>query len=217
MRPERGVVVRVIGLTGGIATGKSTAADALEAVGAPVVRSDVLARAAVEPGTRALAAVVSVFGRDVLRSDGSLDRRALGRRVWGDAVARQRLESIVHPVVRDAMLAWLAECRRAGAVAAVCDIPLLFEVGLHRSGSFIDHIWVVSVRPRTQQQRLMARDGLNAQDAAARIALQWPLAVKVALAHRVFENEGSPEDLRRQVVAAWVKTQGEVGDRPQTH
>ena len=208
-----GGLVRVIGLTGGIATGKSTAADALEAVGAPVVRSDLLARAAVAPGTRGLAAVAAAFGPEVLRSDGSLDRQALGRVVWSDAPARRRLEGIVHPLVRDAMLAWLVDRRREGAAAAVCDIPLLFEVGLHRPGSFVDRVWVVSVRPETQRWRLMARDGLNAQDAAARIALQWPLVAKVALADRVFDNEASPDDLRRQVVAAWAQTLGAASAR----
>ncbi len=209
--------MRVIGLTGGIASGKSTAADALESVGAPVVGSDVLARAAVAPGTGGLAEVVSTFGRDLLRPDGCLDREALGRRVWGDPEARRRLESIIHPPVRDATIAWLAQRRRAGSAAAVCDIPLLFEVGLHLAGSFVDRIWVVSVQPGTQLRRLMARDGLDAREAAERIALQWPLAAKAAQAHRVFENEGTPQDLRRQVVLAWAQTLEEVGDRPRTH
>ena len=201
----------VVGLTGGIASGKSTAAAALELAGAPVVRSDVLAREVVQPGSAALARIGAAFGAHVLPPDGSLDRTVLGRVVFADPAARRRLEEITHPEIRRLTFAWLAAQRRCGAVAAVCDIPLLFEVGLDGPGSFVDRIWVIGVRPETQLRRLVARDGLPPAAALARIQAQRPLTEKVAGAGRVFWNEGVPEDLAAAVRRAWVELLAEVG------
>lgn len=202
----------VVGLTGGIATGKSTAADVLRQMGAPVVSADELARAVLAPGEPALAEVAQAFGAGVIAPDGGLDRRALGALVFADAGARRRLEAITHPPIRQRTLSWLEACRDRGEPAAVCEIPLLFEVGLHLPGSFVDRIWVVATRPEVQRDRLMRRSGDGDQAAArARIAAQWPLARKVALADRVFENNGDPEQLAREVAAAWRALMAAVG------
>lgn len=206
-----GVAVLVVGLTGGIASGKSTAAAALEAAGAPVVRSDTLAREVVRPGSAALERIAATFGPQLLRADGTLERTALGRMIFADPAARRRLEEITHPEIRRLTFVWLAQQRRRGARAAVCDIPLLFEVGLDGPGSFIDRIWVIAVQPETQLRRLQARDGLPRAAALARIQAQRPLAEKVAGAGRVFWNEGAPEVLAGAVRTAWAELLAEVG------
>lgn len=194
----------VVGLTGGIAAGKSTVAAALEAAGAPVIRSDALAREVVAPGTAGLSAVVSAFGPTVLGPDGTLDRRALAARVFADPQERRRLEAITHPRIRELTLGWLQRRREEGAPAAVCDIPLLFEVGLHGPGSFLDRIWVVAVDADTQLRRLQARDALSREAALARINAQWPLAEKVRRADLVLCNSGSPEELAAAARRAWA-------------
>ncbi len=194
----------VVGLTGGIATGKSTAAAALEAAGAPVVRSDDLARQVVAPGEPALEEIRAAFGPGVLAADGGLDRRALGDLVFADAAARRRLEAITHPRIHARMLAWLQERRAQGLPAAVCDIPLLFEAGYGERGSFVDVVWVVAADPAEQVRRLMRRDGLGRAAALARIRAQWPLAEKVRRADLVLDNGASPEDLAARAKAAWA-------------
>lgn len=217
-RARRGVVaaggggpVVVVGLTGGIASGKSTAAAALQACGAPVVRSDALAREVVAPGTRALAEIRAAFGPQVLAPDGTLARRVLAERIFADPAARRRLEEITHPRIHRRMLRWLQERRGEGAPAAVCDIPLLFEAGYDRRGGFLDRIWVVRVDAETQLRRLMARDGLDPAAAAARLAAQWPLEAKAARAQLVLENAGSPEELAAVAQHAWRRLRQELG------
>jgi dephospho-CoA kinase len=202
--------VVVVGLTGGIATGKSTAAAALARRGAPVLRADDLAREVVRPGTPVLEAIREAFGPEVLLPDGSLDRAAMARRVFSDPEARRRLEALTHPAIRARAEAWIGEARRRGAPAVVYEVPLLFEVGLHRPGGGIDRIWVVAARPEVQLERLMRRDGLAEAEARARLAAQWPLEAKVRGAHRVFWNDGPPEDLERAVVQAWQELLEEV-------
>lgn len=192
----------VIGLTGGIASGKSTAADYLERAGVPVVRADTLARSVVAPGAPALREVAEAFP-GVVDPAGVLDRRALGRVVFSDPAARRRLEAITHPRIHRRMLDWLDERRRDGAPGSVCDIPLLYEVGYDREAGFLDSVWVVAVDPGTQLRRLMARDNLTAEAAAQRIQAQWPLERKAALADVVLDNRGTPDALREAVLAAW--------------
>lgn len=195
--------MRAIGLTGGIASGKSTAAGALEAAGVPVVRSDVLAREVVAPGEPALAEIRAAFGPTVLAPDGTLLRRVLGEIIFADAVARRTLERITHPRIHARMLQWLQARREEGAPGAVCDIPLLYEAGYDRQ-AWLDRVWVVALSPETQLRRLIARDGLSRQEALLRISAQWPLAEKVRRADMVFDNEGSPQELAQCVVAAWA-------------
>lgn len=184
--------MRVIGLTGGIATGKTTFAAALRARGVPVVDADVLARAVVEPGTPALAELVRTFGPEVLAGDGTLDRKRLGARIFADPAARRKLEAITHPAIREAMIAETVRLDAAGHDLAFYDAPLLFEVGLDQA---MDSV-VVVYAPRTAQlARLSARDGVSPADAQARLAAQWPIDEKAARADFVVDNTGGTGDL----------------------
>ncbi|GAA1823967.1 dephospho-CoA kinase [Microlunatus capsulatus] len=195
-----------VGLTGGIASGKSTAADELAALGAVLVDADVLAREVVEPGTPGLAEVVERFGRDVLDGD-RLDRAALGRVVFADAGARRDLERVVHPRVR----ARAAEIEAAAPPDAVVVhvIPLLVETG--QAGDF-DLCVVVDLEPATQLRRLRERSGLDEAEARSRVEAQAGRAERLAVADRVLDNEGGPDDLRRQVRALWAELT--PGDTP---
>lgn len=188
-----------VGLTGGIASGKSTAADELASCGAVVVDADVLAREVVEPGTAGLAAVVERFGTDILDGD-RLDRAALGRLVFADPAARLDLEQIIHPRVR-------ARAREVEAAAdpdavVVHVIPLLVETG--QAGDF-DLCVVVDLDPVTQLHRLRQRSGLTVEEARARVAAQASRQDRLAAADRVLDNDGGPDELRRQVAALWAE------------
>jgi len=182
----------MVGLTGGIASGKTTFAAALRARGVPVVDADALARAAVAPGTGALAEIARAFGEGVLAPDGSLDRKALGAIVFADAGARRRLEAITHPAVRNAMAEETARLAAEGHPLAFYDTPLLYEVGLDR---LLDSVVVVWAPPDVQRARLVARDGLAPAEADARLAAQLPIDDKAARADFVVENTGAPADL----------------------
>lgn len=186
-----------VGLTGGIASGKSTAAEELAALGAVVVDADVLAREVVEPGTPGLAAVVARFGPDVLAGD-RLDRPALGRLVFADPAARRDLEGIIHPRVR-ARAAEVEAAADPGSVV-VHVIPLLVETG---QAADFDLCVVVDLDPATQLRRLRERNGLTEEEARARVEAQAGRDERLAVAHRVLDNEGSPDDLRRQVATLW--------------
>jgi dephospho-CoA kinase len=187
-----------VGLTGGIASGKSTVAELLAAHGAVIIDSDRLAREVVEPGTAGLVAVVDRFGAGVLAADGSLDRAALGRIVFADPSARADLEAIVHPLVR-ARAAGLAASAPAGAVV-VQMIPLLVETG--QAGNF-DQVVVVDVEPAVQLARLQQRDGFSAEEAAARVVAQAPRELRLRAADVVIDNSGSPEQLADAVERLW--------------
>jgi dephospho-CoA kinase len=187
-----------VGLTGGIASGKSAVADELAARGAVVVDADVLAREVVEPGTPGLAAVVERFGPSVLAEDGRLDRPGLGRLVFADAAARRDLERIIHPAVR----ARAAEIEQQAAADAVVVqvIPLLVETSQAKD---FDLCVVVDLDPQTQLARLQARNGLSRADAAARVAAQATREERLAAADRVLHNDGSRASLRAQVDQLW--------------
>lgn len=188
-----------IALTGGIASGKSTAAEELAARGAVLIDADVLAREVVEPGTPGLAAVVERFGAEVLAGD-RLDRPALGRLIFGDPAARRDLEQIVHPRVR----ARAAEIEAAAPADAIVVhvIPLLVETG---QADDFDLCVVVDLDPATQLRRLQERSGLSAEEAQARLDAQASREQRLAVADRVLDNNGSPDDLRRQVGQLWVQ------------
>lgn len=190
--------MRVIGLTGGIASGKTTIAEVLAKEGGVILDADLIARDVVEPGTPGLEAIVREFGPEVLTAEGRLDRPALARRVFGDPQARERLNAIVHPAVKTALrreLACLAR-RDPAPEFVVLVVPLLLETGMQ---ALVDTVWLVTVPEAVQKERLMRRDGLDAAAAEARIASQWPLERKVALSDRLIDNTGSPEDVRRRV------------------
>ncbi len=186
------MTVRVVGLTGGIASGKSTFAEALRARGVPVVDADALARAAVAPGSLALAEIARTFGPDVLAADGTLDRRRMAALVFADDGARRRLEAITHPAVRRAMAEETARLAAAGYELVFYDTPLLFEVGLD---GILDSVVVVWVPADVQRARLAARDGLGPAEADARLAAQLPIDEKARRADFVVENVGAPAEL----------------------
>ncbi len=187
-----------VGLTGGIASGKTTVSDALEERGAVVIDADVLAREVVEPGTPGLAAVVERFGAGLLADDGQLDRAALGRLVFSDPVARRDLEAIVHPAVR-ARAAALEAAAAADAVV-VHVIPLLVETG---QADDFDVLVVVDVEPEQQLERLRERSGLDDEAAMARIAAQATRSARLAVADVVLANHTDTDDLVAQVDRLW--------------
>ena len=198
-----------VGLTGGIGSGKSEVTRRLAALGAYVVDADVLAREVVEPGTPGLAAVAAEFGAEVLRPGGSLDRDRLGAIVFADPAARARLNAIVHPLVGAATAERFAAAPADAIV--VHDVPLLVEVGL---AAAYDVVLVVAATPETQGSRLVRARGMSADEARSRIAAQAPLADKLAVADFVITNDGSLDDLDRQVQAVWLALQDRLRTRP---
>lgn len=194
-------MTRVIGLTGGIASGKSTVARILRELGAPVIDADQLARQVVEPGTPALADVVARFGEDVLDDDGRLDRQKLGAIVFNDDEARAALNAIVHPRIAEASQAAIAAHVAAGAKAVVYEAALLVE---NEAYGWMHALVVVSLPEDEQRRRLMARDDISADEADARLRSQLPLADKVAVADYVIDNSGTLEQTRRQTEQVWA-------------
>lgn len=190
---------RRIGITGGIACGKSTVARWLEQQGLPVLDADVYAREALAPGSAGAAAVLERYG-DAVRAKGSdpgggvLDRGALGQIVFGEPQERQWLEQFVHPLVRQRFNEELSRLESAPAVVLV--IPLLFEAGLE---GLCSEIWLVDCEPMQQLQRLMERDGLSQAASQARINAQWPLKQKRGLADRVIDNRNEAAALHKQL------------------
>jgi dephospho-CoA kinase len=186
----------VVGLTGGIASGKSTVGRAFAALGVPVVDADQLAREVVAPGTDGLAEIVRTFGPGVLLADGSLDRKALGAIVFNDAALRQKLNAITHPRIA------LASAERMKALAALGTPYLLYEAALIvENGAYktMYGLVVVKADEATQLARLMQRDQLSEGEARARIASQAPLAQKLAVADYVIDNSHSLDALRERV------------------
>jgi dephospho-CoA kinase len=186
----------IVGLTGGIASGKSTVGDILRELGVRVIDADVVAREVVEPGTEALDEIRDTFGASVIGDDGGLDREALGDIVFGDEEARAKLEAITHPRIRHRMWALADEARRAGDRWAVYEAALIVENGMH---PWLDAIIVVTAPRSVQRARIEARDGLSTEQADARIDAQMPLDEKVAVADFVIDNGGSLEATRRRV------------------
>jgi dephospho-CoA kinase len=182
-----------IGLTGGIASGKSTAAGRFVALGISVIDADVAARAVVAPGTAGLAEVVNRFGPAVLAASGDLDRRALRDRIFSDPAARRDLEGILHPLIRAHMD---REAQAAAGPYIVMAIPLLVESGLRDR---VDRILVVDVDEAVQLQRLQARDGSTAEQARAILDSQAGRSSRLAAADDVLPNSGTVTDLRQAV------------------
>jgi dephospho-CoA kinase len=184
-----------VALTGGIATGKSFCLSRFAALGAAVIDADLLARAAVAPGSPALAAIADRFGPPVILPDGTLDRAALGRIVFSDRASRADLEAIVHPEVYRRIDEWFATLPARTRVA-IADIPLLFETGHHHD---FDRVIVCACDPAVQIRRLMARDRLSDAEARARLASQWPIEEKVARADYVIGTDRTISDTDAQV------------------
>ncbi|HHT7225507.1 dephospho-CoA kinase [Bacillus thuringiensis] len=178
----------VIGLTGGIASGKSTVSEMFRELSIPVIDADIIAREVVERGKPAYNKIVEVFGAEVLQQDGELDRPKLGSIVFYNEEKRLQLNKIVHPAVREEMNRQKEMYIKEGMQAIVLDIPLLFESKLT---SLVDRILVVAVTPDTQLERLMKRNGFSEDEATARIQSQMPLAEKVKNADEVINNDGT--------------------------
>jgi len=189
-----------VGLTGGVASGKSTVSAILDELGAVIIDADTLAREVVAKGTPGLEAVVEEFGEELLAADGELDRPAMGRLVFSDEPARRRLEGIVHPLVFERIVE-LEEGAPADAVV-VHDIPLLAETG--RAGEF-DHVIVVDAPAELQVERMTADRGWSEEDAASRIAAQASPEKRRAIATIIIENTGTREDLRRRVAEVYAE------------
>ncbi|MCW2848892.1 MAG: coaE [Marmoricola sp.] len=188
-----------VGLTGGIASGKSTVAAVLAELGAVIIDADALAREVVAQGTAGLEAVVEEFGEELLGPDGELDRPAMGRLVFGDESARKRLEAIVHPLVFERIVA-LEEQAPDDAVV-VHDIPLLAESG--RADTF-DAVLVVDADPDLQVQRMVRDRGWTEEDARSRIRAQASPEDRLAIATHLIENTGTREDLRTRVAEVFA-------------
>jgi dephospho-CoA kinase len=201
----------LVGLTGGIGTGKSTVSTMLRALGAVVIDADVLAREVAAPGEPTLARIVAEFGRGVLRADGTLDRKALGAIVFGDPAKRKRLEALTHPAIRERFASRLAEIAAHGFHGiAFFDAPVMIESGNYKT---MDRLVVVVADEATQIARLMERDGMSRDEALARIRSQMPLSEKARLADYVIDNSGDRAATEKQVKRVYAALTAELAAR----
>ncbi len=191
--------MRIIGLTGGIASGKSTVSAILRELGALVIDADEIAREVVEPGSPALAEIARRFP-DAIGPDGRLDRPQLASWIFADPAERAALNAIIHPRIHQAFLDKTHTLAREGVDTVVYDAPLLIENQLHRD---MDGVILVTTTPELQVARLMARSGLSRQQAQARLASQMPLSEKARFASWVLDNSGDLASTRAQVVKIW--------------
>lgn len=190
----------VVGLTGGIGSGKSTVATLLAQMGADVIDADKVGHEIYLPDTEGFTRVVEAFGPEVVGADGTVDRRVLGTKVFGDPAELARLNAIVHPLIVAELQARLAAQRAAPRTTPiVVEAAIMMEAGW----AFFDEIWVVAVSPETAIERVVASRGLTRADVERRIAAQMPIAERRRRADRIIENDGSPEALRGAVEAAW--------------
>jgi dephospho-CoA kinase len=194
--------IRVIGLTGGIASGKSSIARFFQAKGAVVIDADQLAREAVVPGSRGLAEVVAAFGKGILMPDGRLDRQRLGVLVFSDSRKRRQLEGILHPEIKRLAEERIACAAGTGQRVLFYMAPLLIEAG---ATDRVDEVWVVTVRPEVQLERLVLRDGISRDEAQRIIESQMPLAEKEKQGRIVIDNSGTPEETSRRLAEIWAE------------
>ncbi|WP_447595359.1 dephospho-CoA kinase [Stenotrophomonas rhizophila] len=186
----------IIGLTGGIAAGKSELSRRFEALGITVADADVAARDVVAPGSEGLARITAHFGPDILLADGQLDRAALRERIFASAQERQALEAITHPAIRQRLR---STCEQATGPYAMAAIPLLAEAGGRQQYPWLDRVLVVDVPVAVQHARLLQRDGITAELADRMIAAQASREQRLALADDVVVNDGQPEHLQAKV------------------
>jgi dephospho-CoA kinase len=197
-----------VGLTGGIASGKSFVAELFAELGVPIVDTDVIAREVVQPGSTGLAAVTAAFGSAVIAGDGSLDRRALRARIFADPRERARLDAIVHPLIRARAVAQL---ERLDTPYAIVVVPLLVETDFRR---VVDRVLVVDCAPQTQIARVMARDRVGRHEAEAVLAAQASRADRLRAADDVIDNGGTPAHTREQVAALHARYLAAARDCP---
>ncbi len=201
----------LIGLTGGIATGKSTVSALLRGLGCEIIDADLLAREVVEPGQPALTQIAAEFGRDVLTAGGALDRKKLGAIVFANPARRLRLEAITHPAIRDRFLARLDELAETGYVGLVIfDAAVMIESGNYKN---MDRLVVVVTDDASQRARLHARDGTDDAENRRKIASQMSLAEKAKLADYVIDNSGTREATAEQVRGVYAALMSELESR----
>ena len=193
--------MKIIGLTGGIASGKSTVAAVLRSLGAKIFDADAASRQAVARGSQGLQQVIAVFGADYLTADGELDRPKIAKLVFEKQEALRQLEEIIHTYVRREAKKFLEQCRQQNMSAAVLDVPLLIECSWYKE---VDLVWLVAVDEKTQIERAMVRSGMSEQEVRARIAAQMTLDAKRQYADLVIDNSGS-----RGETELIVKNEGE--------
>ena len=193
--------MRIIGLTGGIACGKSTVSTELRALGAAIIDADALAHELSQPGQPIFNAYVERFGREIVTAGGTLDRAAIAARVFADPAVRAEVDAIAHPLIRTAAEERLRAARAQNKMAAVLDVPLLFEAGWD---ALADEVWVVALPAEEQLARLLARDkSMSEGEARARISAQMPLAEKCARADIVIDNSGTVKETRECIEQLW--------------
>lgn len=190
----------IIGLTGSIASGKSTVSRILSECGAPIVDADLIARAVAKRGEEGWQKIVEMFGEGVLLDDGELDRAKVGEMIFRDEKKRALLDSIMHPIILNRIEAELDRLRAKGEPIAILDIPLLLELGWQDR---VSAVWLVAVSPEVQKMRLMLRNQLTEQQAEARIASQMSIEAKRQYADIIIENDGVLEETERDVRAKW--------------
>jgi len=200
--------MRVIGLTGGIASGKSLVSQQLAELGATVIDADKLGHESYRQGTGTYRAVIEAFGQDVAGADGEIDRSALGGKVFGDPDARKRLEAIVWPAIRRLAKERIEQLRGQGTQVAVLEAAVLIEADWL---DIVDEVWLVLTSPEVTRQRLIERNGLTAQQADARIAAQLTNEQRRPYAEVIIENNGPLDQLHRAVNDAWSKLAAQVG------
>ncbi|MEI6287115.1 MAG: dephospho-CoA kinase [Bacillota bacterium] len=187
---------KFIGLTGGIAAGKSAVVKILQNLNIRVIDCDKLAREAVQPGSGCLGEIAALFGLAVLNQDGSLNRQIMAKQVFAEPKKRLALEKIIHPFVEQRMLAEMQDGFSRGEQLVVADVPLLFEVGWQQR---FDEIWLVVCDDRTRINRMIDRDGIDAAAASKRLAAQWPQSDKLAVADQIIDNNATFADLETRV------------------
>lgn len=197
----------VIGLTGGIASGKSLISAELAGLGAVILDGDLIAREIVAPGSQALREISEAFGPEYLDESGALRRGALGELVFREPEKLRLLNGITHPLIRRELAACVEAARAAGEKAVILDVPLLFESGM---ADLADRVWVVALSEEKQKKRLMARDGVDEAAAVSRIGSQMPLEEKLKKADAVIDNNGPAEDTLKQARRLWRKTIAEA-------
>ncbi len=190
----------VIGLTGGIASGKSVVSQMLAERGAAIIDADKVGHEAYAPGSDCHAAVVEAFGHDIVAPDGEIDRKVLGGKVFGNPAERNRLEAIVWPWMRETMKQRVEQFRRDGAPVVVVEAAVLIEADWV---PIVDQVWLVTVPPEVARERIMSRNGLTAEQADQRINAQLTNEQRAKHAHVIIENSGTLDALRERVVAEW--------------
>lgn len=191
-----------VGLTGGIASGKSTVGKILREIGAAVIDTDAVARDVVLPGTEALAEISRRYGKTMLNSAGRLRRDKLAEIVFAHPEEKSWLEQLLHPLIRQSIEEQADKAFESGCRVVFFEVPLLFEVGWDKN---VDSVWLVYVPPAVQSERLVKRDSLTDEEVELRLRSQWPIDEKARLANVIIDNTGSRLQTRKQVKKAWLE------------